>query len=66
MELMNGGNTNTPDDPNAVTGDNGIADRYTDNNQNERGRHESEEYYRLCETRSQNYGMLVLFLCHYY
>lgn len=59
MELMNGGNTNAPDDPNAVDGGNGISSRYTSNNANDRGRHESEEWYRLCETRSQNYGMSI-------
>jgi len=54
MELVNGGNTNTPDDPN---NSDDIPGTYTDNNDNDRGRHESEEFYRLCEERSQQYGL---------
>jgi len=57
MELWNGGNTNTPDDPDTIDGNNGIADTYGDNNQANEGRHESEEWYYLCEQRSQNYGL---------
>jgi len=57
MELWNGGNTNTPDDPDAIEGGNGIAQTYTDNNQANEGRHESEEWYYLCEQRSQNNGL---------
>ena len=62
MELMNGGNTNTPNAANKTKGVTEIAQTYTDNNENDRGRHESEEYYRLCETRSQNYGMILHFV----
>jgi len=54
MELLNGGNTNTPDEPDNV-GD--IATKYAANNAANEGRHESEEYYHLCETRSQQYGL---------
>merc|ERR1712176_894841 len=57
MELWNGGNTNTPDDPDAITGGNGIQNTYTSNNQANEGRHESEEWYYLCEQRAQNYGL---------
>lgn len=52
---MNGGNTNTPDDPDSIAD---ITTEYTDNNNNNNGRHESEEWYYLCEQRSQNYGLL--------
>ena len=62
MELMNGGNTNQPDDPNSINNaNNGIPDRYTSNNAAERGRHESEEWYYLCEQRSQNYGTYYIY-----
>ena len=54
MELMNGGNTNTPEDPDAIDQ---ITTTYTANNGADEGRHESEEYYYLCEQRSQQYGM---------
>eukprot|EP00485_Elphidium_margaritaceum_P001828 CAMPEP_0202695168 /NCGR_PEP_ID=MMETSP1385-20130828/8826_1 /ASSEMBLY_ACC=CAM_ASM_000861 /TAXON_ID=933848 /ORGANISM="Elphidium margaritaceum" /LENGTH=741 /DNA_ID=CAMNT_0049351143 /DNA_START=90 /DNA_END=2315 /DNA_ORIENTATION=+ len=54
MELMNGGNTNTPDDAQNV---NDIGTRYNTNNDDNEGRHESEEYYHLCETRRQNTGL---------
>jgi len=54
MELLNGGNTNTPDDPDNA-GD--IQGTYNGNNAANEGRHESEEYYHLCETRSQQYGL---------
>jgi len=54
MELLNGGNTNTPDDPN---GANDIAATYANNNAANEGRHESEEWYHLCESRSQQYGL---------
>eukprot|EP01083_Nonionella_stella_P281752 958847_1 len=57
MELLNGGNTNQPDDPDAITGNNGITDTYTDNNAANEGRHESEEWYYLCEKRKQNWGL---------
>jgi len=54
MELMNGGNTNTPDDPN---GANDIQATYTGNNNANEGRHESEEWYHLCESRSRQKGL---------
>jgi len=54
MELVNGGNTNTPDDPNGV---NDIQGTYTSNNDAKEGRHESEEWYHLCENRKQQYGL---------
>jgi len=54
MELLNGGNTNTPDKPNAA---NDIQATYADNNNANEGRHESEEWYYLCEKRKQQYGL---------
>ena len=57
MELLNGGNTNTPEDPDNIAD---IANQYANNNAANEGRHESEEYYYLCEQRSQQYGMHTL------
>lgn len=59
MELMNGGQTNTPDDPG--NSDN-IQATYEDNNGDQDGRHESEEFYLLCDERSQQYGISFLIL----
>ena len=60
MELMNGGNTNTPDDPNSISD---ISTQYSSNNGANRGRHESEEWYYLCESRSQqNIRKEILFI----
>jgi len=58
MELWNGGNTNTPNDPDSIAGgNNGIAATYTSNNGDNEGRHESEEWYYLCEQRARNDGL---------
>merc|ERR1712190_394108 len=58
MELWNGGNTNTPNDPDSIAGgNNGIAATYTSNNGDNEGRHESEEFYYLCEQRARNDGL---------
>lgn len=54
MELMNGGTTNTPNDANNAAD---IAGTYSNNNDDDEGRHESEEWYYLCEQRSQQYGL---------
>lgn len=59
VELYNGGNTNTPTEPNSIA--NGAATTiqatYTGNHDNSNGRRESEEYYSLCKSRSRNYGL---------
>jgi len=54
MELLNGGNTNTPEDPDSIAD---IANQYANNNAANEGRHESEEFYYLCEQRAQQYGL---------
>jgi hypothetical protein len=59
VELYNGGNTNTPTEPNSIA--NGAATTiqttYTGNHDNHNGRRESEEYYSLCKSRLRNYGL---------
>jgi hypothetical protein len=50
--LRDGGNTGTPDEPGAAA--NGWGDARTTNLQNQRGHHESEEYYLECRTRQRN------------
>jgi len=56
MNILNGGNTNTPDETdNADQVDN----KYAQNNQNKRGRHESEEYYAMCRNRNRNTGLFL-------
>merc|ERR1719295_2142429 len=54
MELVNGGNTDTPDDPDAIDD---IVDTYEANNAANEGRHESEEFYYLCEQRARQKGL---------
>merc|ERR1712038_2227366 len=51
VQMINGLNTNTPDDPNSL---NTIAGTFQNNNDNKRGRHESEEYYQFGKTRHRN------------
>jgi plastocyanin len=59
VELYNGGNTNTPDEPNSIQTDGGASTTttYQNNHNNRRGRRESEEFYSLCKSRSQQYGL---------
>merc|ERR1719412_2124874 len=57
MNLRNGGNTNTPQSPGANMGQ--VADTFDDNNDQNRGRHESEEYYAMCRLRSRNTGLFT-------
>jgi len=52
MMIHNGGNTNTPDAPNGGN----IQAAYNANNGNERGRHESEEFYEYCQQRGREEG----------
>jgi len=56
VQLANGQNTNTPDDPNSATS---IQQTFANNNNNERGRHESEEYYRWGKERERNKGLFT-------
>jgi len=51
--LMDGGNTNAPDEPNTAN-DISSGATFTSNNNNQRGRHESEGWYYECKTRSRN------------
>jgi len=52
VEIKDGGNTNTPGEPNAL---NDGTKANNDNNQN--GRHESENWYYTCKTRLRNKGL---------
>jgi len=56
MNIVNGGNTNTPDETDNVDQ---IDNKYSDNNNNKRGRHESEEYYAMCRNRDRNQGLFL-------
>jgi len=56
VQLANGRNTNTPDDPNTITG---VRGTFQNNNDNERGRHESEEYYVFAKNRERNKGLFT-------
>jgi hypothetical protein len=54
VQLRDGGNTNTPDEPNSYSG---IDSTKTSNDNNQRGRHESEAWYYMCKRRQRNYGL---------
>merc|ERR1719167_642259 len=56
VRLSNGANTNTPNDPNNVRQ---IAATYTNNNNDNEGRHESEEYYVFAKNRERNKGLFT-------
>jgi len=56
MLLRDGGNTNQPDEPN---GFGNVAQKFSDNNDNQRGRHESEEFYAFCEAREREKGLFT-------
>lgn len=56
MTLRNGDNTNTPDEPNNR---NDINTKYGQNNNNGRGRHESEEFYYMAKKRDRNKGLFT-------
>jgi len=62
MMILNGGNTNAPGDANINNNDNvanKLAEAYNNNNDGERGRHESEEYYEYCKSRTRNEGLFT-------
>jgi len=56
MNIVNGGNTNTPDETDNA---NNIQNTYNNNNNQERGRHESEEFYAMCRNRDRNQGLFL-------
>lgn len=56
MNILNGGNTNTPAETDNV---NQLAGTYAQNNGNQRGRHESEEFYAMCRNRDRNQGLFL-------
>jgi hypothetical protein len=56
VQLINGLNTNTPDDPNNLAS---IEGTFQNNNDNKRGRHESEEYYEFGQKRHRNKGLFT-------
>lgn len=56
VRLRDGGNTNTPEDPN---GENNVNTVEADNLDDNRGRQESEAYYHDCETRQRNKGLFT-------
>merc|ERR1719373_144470 len=56
VQLKNGANTGTPDDPNNI-GD--IRGTFQNNNNANEGRHESEEYYAFAKQRDRNKGLFT-------
>jgi len=56
--LHNGGNTNTPQATNNFENNN-IQTTFTNNNGANRGRHEPEEFYALCQRRERNKGLFT-------
>jgi len=56
MNLRNGGNTNTPGETDNA---NQIQSTVNNNENNRRGRHESEEFYAMCRNRNRNAGLFL-------
>merc|ERR1719159_1769556 len=56
VQLSNGANTNTPNDPNNIRN---IGATYANNNNDNEGRHESEEYYIFAKNRERNKGLFT-------
>jgi len=56
VQLTNGANTNTPNDPNNIRQ---IAATFQNNNNDNEGRHESEEYYVFAKNRERNKGLFT-------
>jgi len=54
VRLRDGGNTNTPQEPNSFSE---IATTRASNDANQRGRHESEAWYYMCKRRLRNFGL---------
>jgi len=56
VRLSNGANTNTPNDPNNIRN---VAATFQNNNNDNEGRHESEEYYIFAKNRERNKGLFT-------
>jgi len=56
VRLSNGANTNTPNDPNNIQN---VAATFQNNNNDNEGRHESEEYYVFAKNRVRNKGLFT-------
>jgi len=56
VQLKNGANTNTPNDPNNIKN---IPQTYQNNNGDNEARHESEEYYAFAKQRTRNKGLFT-------
>lgn len=56
VQLRNGANTNTPDDPNNIRD---ITGTFQNNEAANEGRHESEEYYAFAKKRERNKGLFT-------
>jgi len=56
VQLSNGANTNTPNDPNNIRN---IRATYQNNNNDNEGRHESEEYYIFAKNRVRNKNLFT-------
>mmetsp|Transcript_15846 Transcript_15846/g.22299 ORF Transcript_15846/g.22299 Transcript_15846/m.22299 type:complete len:645 (-) Transcript_15846:297-2231(-) len=59
VELKDGRNTNTPDAANSYTDATNDGARKTANDNNKRGRHESEAWYYDCQKRNRNMGLFL-------
>jgi len=56
VQLKNGANTNTPNDPNDIRA---VRNTYQNNNGDNVGRHESEEWYAYAKERERNKGLFT-------
>jgi len=56
VQLKNGANTGTPDDPNNIRD---VQGTFENNNNANEGRHESEEYYAFAKKRTRNKGLFT-------
>jgi len=56
VQLSNGANTNTPNDPNNIRN---VGATFQNNNNDNEGRHESEEYYIFAKNRERNKGLFT-------
>jgi len=56
IQLKNGLNTGTPQDANGLQN---VKNTMDNNDNNDRGRHESEEFYTMCKSRERNKGLFT-------